>query len=354
MKSVTRAWDDTSVNVHQVIEDILQCLYVAWLLSPSYHFADHCWISRFHPDFHNPNSQVQREMMQCMKDWINKVPNQHSVIQRLTKNAVRNHENIRLAAEGGAPASQGSFADGQAHQFQQKIQGYASGIPVVAQAQSLFGSREGPGAYGPPQTGQAASYYNDTTSSTSGGYSGASSYGPPAGAPPAAPQLHGGYAPSYAPPPTEPTSFPGATPGFPSGHGHGTSGHGASGHGATSPPPSFPGATPSFPGGPGHGASSPPPSFPGAGPTFPSSGYGPPAGPPGGYGPPQGPPPPHGGGPGFPDGPGGFGGHPPSGSPPFGFPGAQPYGAPPGGPQFPGAPGSGPSFPYGGGGSGGW
>jgi hypothetical protein len=276
--------------------------------------------------------------MQCMKDWINKVPNQHSVIQRLSKNAVRNHENIRLANEGGVPASQGSFSDNQAHQLQHKIQGYTSNIPGVAEAQSLFGaSRERPGAYGPPQTGQAESYYNDNTSSTPGGYSGASSYGPPVGGPSVAPHQHGGYAPSYAPPPTHPTSFPSVTPSFPSGPGHGVSTH----------PPSFPGATPSFPSGRGHGASTPPPSFPGAPPSFPSSGYGPPPGPPGGYGPPQGPPP-HGGAPAFPDGPGGFG-DPPPGTPPFGFPGAHPYGAPPGPPQFPG---SGPSFPHGG--SGGW
>ncbi|KIM46972.1 hypothetical protein M413DRAFT_440527 [Hebeloma cylindrosporum] len=314
VKLVTKAWDDTSVNPNQVIEEILQCL--------------------FHPDFHNPNSQVQREMMQCMKDWINKVPNQHSIIQRLTKNAVRNHENIRAANEGGAPASQGSFADTQAQQFQQKLQGYASNIPIVSQAQSLFAgagnSREGPGAYGAPPTGQAASYYNNAPS-TPGGYGGVPSYAPPPGAPPVASHQHSGYAPSYAPPPGQPPSFPGAAPGFP----------GGPGHGASSSPPSFPGAAPGFPSCHGHGSSSPPPSFPGAGPSFPGAA---PSFPSSGYGPPHGHPPPHGGAPAFPGGP------PAPGSPPFGFPGAHPYGAPPGGPQFPG---SGPSFPYGGGGGGG-
>ncbi|KAF8965033.1 heterokaryon incompatibility protein Het-C-domain-containing protein [Flammula alnicola] len=336
--SVSKAWDDNSINVRQVTDDILQCL--------------------FHPDFHNSNSQIQREMMQCMKDWIAKMPNQPSVLQRLSKNAVRNHENIRLAGEGGAPASQGSFAETEGLQVQHTLQGYAQGIPGVSQAQHLLGGagqgREGPGGgYGggypragpagpapihhspaPPMTGQAASYYSDTKPSTPGGYGGhgssyaptgpppTSSYGAPPGPPPPshvppAPQ-HAGYSPSYASPPAQAPSFPGGPPSFPGSHG---------GHGGA---PSFPSQPPSFPGEPG--------------------GYRPPPGPPGGgYGAPPGPPP-HGGAPGFPGSPGGFG--PPPGAPPFGFPGAEPYNSPP---QFPGGPGgsSNPPYPpYGGGG--GW
>ncbi|KDR80036.1 hypothetical protein GALMADRAFT_242249 [Galerina marginata CBS 339.88] len=371
VKLVSKAWDDNSMNVHQITEDVLSCL--------------------FHPDFHNNNSLVQREMMQLMKDWINKVPNQHSVLNRLTKNAVRNHENIRLAGEGGAPASQGSFAENQAHEFQHTLQGYAQGVPGVSQVSNLFGGgagqrREGPGfpggpgggpgsgGYGqspplggppaPPMTGQAASYYSGGAPSGPPPPAAHSGYGPPSGpppssyggGPPAPPHVppvrqQSGYAPSYAPPPGPPG--PGSPPvrqgTFPS------------------PPPSFPGQAPSFPGGP--------PSFPGAEPHGQGGygpgghgGYGPPSGPPpgpGGYGPPPGAPP-HGGGPGFPGpaSPGGFGG-PPPGAPPFGFPGADPYQGGPhqggphqggphqgGPPQFPGAPDQGSSSYYSGGG--GW
>ncbi|KAJ2927988.1 hypothetical protein H1R20_g9098, partial [Candolleomyces eurysporus] len=332
---VSKAWDDNSVNVHNVTEEVLQCL--------------------FHPDFHNPQSKVQREMLQCMHDWFNKLGGrQLDVLRRLNKQSVRNHENIRLAGEGGAPSADGTYAQGQAFQFQQNIASYAqSHIPGFSSAQNALGgfggpSRDGPG--GPPSgypsapqmshsisapsgSGEAASYYGGGDSKPS-----ANAYAPPSlpasatpssyggvtggygGAPPShpPPPQKSGYAPSYAqPPPSQ------------------------SGGGA--PPPSFPGSQSGFPGGP-----------PGGGPGFPDSGA-PPYG--GGYG---GPPPPSfpGGGYGMPQSsyPGGPPGGPPGGSP-FGFPGAEPYqggypgqphgqhghhghhghGSPP--PSFPGAPG---------------
>ncbi|KAF4618696.1 hypothetical protein D9613_010141 [Agrocybe pediades] len=332
VKLVSKAWDDPSVNVHQVTEDVLQCL--------------------FHPDFHNNQSEIQREMMQCVKDWIAKVPNQRSVIQRLSKESVRNHQNIRLAGEGGPAESQGSFAETQAHQFQHNL---AQNIPGLAQASNLINQFSGQGQKrdmpggGPGHSGggQAASYYGggNTPAPQPNAYGGAqSSYSgnpPPSHAPPV-PQRQGtGYSPSYAPsydaPPSgQAPSFPGAGPSFP----------------GAQAPPAFPGAdahshTPSFPGAEQHSHA---PSFPGAAPSFPGAhehghghGHGHVHG---GYGAPP-------GGPqGFPDAPGGYGGPPPPGQAPFGFPGADPYDAPP---QFPGAPGQGGNNNYyGGGGPPGW
>lgn len=59
--------------------------------------------SRFHPDFHNHNSTVQRQMLQAMHDWVKGLGGkQHETLRRLVKNAVRNHENIRLAGDGSS------------------------------------------------------------------------------------------------------------------------------------------------------------------------------------------------------------------------------------------------------------
>ncbi|KAJ7439335.1 heterokaryon incompatibility protein HET-C [Mycena latifolia] len=287
---ITKAWDDNSVNVHHSIEDILSCL--------------------FHPDFHNNQSKIQREMMQYMHTWVNGLGSRkHSVIQRLSKNAVRNHQNVRAAGEGGPAAAEGSFAANEAHQFQHHIQGYAQQIPGVSQAQAMFGGhnhgqgREMPGgAGGYPGGGQASSYYEGggappAQPAYGGGspappaqpgygsgapsFPGQSSYPSPAGPPPSFPGAEtSSYAPSYAPPPGPPSfggpQFPGGpAPQFPGGPAPEFPGT----------PPAFPGAAPSFPGGPGSGFpgadpyASPPPQFPGG-----PGQYAPPSGPPYGQG----------------------------------------------------------------------
>lgn len=243
----------------------------------------------FHPDFHNPNSKVQREMMQYMRTWIQSMGHkQHDVLRRLTKEAVRNHQNIRGAGEGGPPPSQGSFAANQAHQLQQNIQGYVSSIPVVGQAQHFVGQfsggsgvrREMPNAPGdpptafptsptnnqawpgtsppPPTSGEAASFYAGNHScggSTSG-------YAPPQGPPPSFPSAPGTSAPNYPPPPP---SFPDYNPGY-------------GGYGPPPGPP--PGSGPGYPPGPGsYGPPpGPPPNFPGSPPPPGPGGYPPPGG----------------------------------------------------------------------------
>lgn len=303
---VVKAWDDSSMNVHQITEDILQCL--------------------FHPDFHNPSSEIQRKMLQFMRDWVQGLGHrQGEVLRRLTKNAVRNHENIRLPGEGAAHPTGAAYNAGQ--NVQHDIQGYISGIPGLGQAQNLLGkignrppgmgigreANPGPGFPGAPSgdgypgasasrpppvssyasepsTGEAASYYGHGQ----GQGQGQSGYNPPSGGPafPSMPDFPG--ANPGGPPPPPHHSRPPA-------HHQESQHHGGYAPGYISPPPG-------------------PPGFPDAGGYAPPSGYG---GAPGGYG----------------GAPGGYGGegYPPPPGPPGGpgFPAADPWGAPPGGPAFP-------------------
>ncbi|KXN89330.1 hypothetical protein AN958_05828 [Leucoagaricus sp. SymC.cos] len=310
---VVKAWDNPAENVHAITEDILQCL--------------------FHPDFHNPHSKIQREMLQVVRDWFQGLGNkQHSVLSRLSKNAIRNHENTRLGGEGGAPAAQGTFAEAQGHHFQQVIAGYTSGIPGT---QGLFNATGFGKTRSEGGRGEAASFLH----SGGGGppvnsYSSPGSYPPPSGPPPPS----GGYPAPSGPPPG--SSYPGIHP--PGAPPHSTGGPGGGGPGWN--PPAHSGYAPSYssppPGAISQSVSSPP--FPGAGggphiPGFPSI---PGSGPTSAYLPPGGPPP------GFPGqtpggGVGGFGFPTPGGGGPPGQ-----FGAPP--PGFPDAPGPGPGFsPFG-------
>jgi len=259
---ITRAWDDTSMNVRQVTEEILECL--------------------FHPDFHNSRSKVQREMLGYMHSWVQNLGNnQHSILHRLNKQAVRNHENIRHASEGGMPEAQGTFAYNQGVQVQHSIQSYVSSIPIVGQVQQFAGNFSG-GPAGPRREMPGGAEIPGTTP-------GSQIYGGPGSPPPPPPSsarpsggTPGGSS-SYAPPPGPPPSFPGAPGGYTPPLGH--------------PPPPSSGYLPPG-GGYAPNYSSPPPSFPEYNPT-------------GGYAP------------------------PPPGGP--GFPGPTPYGAPP--PRFPPPPG---------------
>ncbi|TRM63671.1 heterokaryon incompatibility protein Het-C-domain-containing protein [Schizophyllum amplum] len=332
VQRITHAWNDDSDNAQAIAEDILQCL--------------------FHPDWYNRNAAIQSEMMQTMSNWFNGISRdrQQTVLQRLSKQAVRDHKNIRLQGEGGQPEAVGSYAYNEGIQTQNALLGYAQGIPGVSQATSFYNQIQGAVKPGGPRRdgapgGEASGYYAQGSSPSPGsGYQppsgpppehtshGSGSYAPPSGPPPGqgssyAPPggssfptgpSHAGYTPSYGSPPPPP---PSGGLGFPAAHG-GSDYPGGPGS-------SFPGGPgSSYPGGPGGFPGSPPMGFPGGGggPGFPG---GPP--PPGGFG---GPP----GGPGFPGGP--------PGGP--GFPGANPYG---GGSAYPGGP---PHHPHGhhGGGSG--
>jgi hypothetical protein len=355
--------------------------------------------SRFHPDFHNPQSQIQREMLQSVRDWLSKSPNQRSVIQRLNKDSVRNHRNLRIEGEGGTPASQGSFAEQEGHQLQHTVMGRIPGVglftgnakgveggspgyPIGLGGYPQGGGQQHGGLPGPP--GYPGRPMGEGHQHGGGGQHGGLP-GPPGypGGPMGGGHQHGGggygSTSTYTPPsaaPSHVTTFPisgGGPPQLPSPH--------AAHHhpGSTGPhtqhggyaPPSFPSGSP-FPG-PGQGGDgfsfpgSGAPSFPGGdgvsfpdtkassyygAPSFPDDGYsGPPLGgynaPPhlGGYNPPHPGPPPH--------------GYPAPYGPPPGFPNSGGYGEssptefpnPSARPEFPGD--YNPSYPHRGGG-GGW
>lgn len=240
VNSVVKAWDDTSVNIHQVTEDVLQCL--------------------FHPDFHDPSSKIQREMMQYMNSWVQGLgQKREEVLGRLTKESVRAHRNTRTG-ESGASEAQGTFAYSQGAQAQQSVQGYAQSVPGVAQVQSLLGRtggimREAPseplnpripsseytpgpqhsiGMGGTPSFPSAASAYTPPSGPPfphKSSYAPSSAYAPSPSSmggpsfpgvqnvPNASPHMSS-YAPSY----TNPASR-GGGPSFPEGRGHGPAHH---------------------------------------------------------------------------------------------------------------------------------
>ncbi|WVQ78200.1 hypothetical protein IAT38_000283 [Cryptococcus sp. DSM 104549] len=74
---VVKAWDDTSMNTDQVTESILECL--------------------FHPDFASGHSQIQRMMLDKMREWINSTGNhKNELISRLSADNVKAGKNRRI------------------------------------------------------------------------------------------------------------------------------------------------------------------------------------------------------------------------------------------------------------------
>ncbi len=135
MTSVIKAWDDSSVNVKSTTDEILQCLSVPDTFSANVVLSR----GRFHPDFQSHSSQIQREMLDGLRVWLQTLGNKQSeILARLSKQAVRDHQNVRLGAEGGVTPSQGSFATNPGSQTQANMSGYLQGIPGMAQAQGLY------------------------------------------------------------------------------------------------------------------------------------------------------------------------------------------------------------------------
>lgn len=205
-------------------------------------------------------------MLQAVRDWFNSVPDKWSIMTRLSKNSVRMHENVRLSGEGGTNKTEGTFAQGQAHQFQQSL---GQKIPLFGTALNLAqgNTKELPGfpppapfpalpalpplpplppaptldfpGHGfPPQFPPSATSYAPPPGPPP------TSYAPPPGPPPQQSHYHApnhsGYAPSY-----EPATY-GQPPNF--GGGYGTSSPtqeshafpGMQGFAPPGPPPSFP------------------------------------------------------------------------------------------------------------------
>ena len=234
------------MNVKSVTDDILQCLFVHSLGPPIKEvLLTNC---RFHPDFQNHASQVQREMLACVRNWLQSLGHKQSaVLARLSKQAVRNHQNVRLGGEGSAPVSHGHGNTGAPGQG--NVSNLLQGIPGIGQAQGLYnqfsgGAGAGRDGFGgtmgtvpvpetapPPPVpvsprpggGQAAGFFGDSsTPFTSQSYPAPPSYpGPPLSSPP-------------LPQPSSPRPAASSSPY----HGHG--------HGYQSPtqpgPAAFPGA----------------------------------------------------------------------------------------------------------------
>lgn len=193
-------------------------------------------------------------MLQTMKAWVDKLgPIKQSTIARLGKQSVRNHQNIRHAGEGGAPASQGSYAESQAHEFQHTLQGYAGQAPVVGQASSFLHNVGAFPGVKPSRAGDSG-FTTAAPPAIGHSYSGSSAHFP--GAP-------GGYAPSYPGSVSLPTppNRPGYAPVYRAPSSTGSSGIG------------FPGGGPGGPG--GFPAAAPPSGFPvpGSFPAPPASGF---------------------------------------------------------------------------------
>ncbi|GAA6002538.1 hypothetical protein JCM10207_001169 [Rhodosporidiobolus poonsookiae] len=329
VKAIVKAWEDNSLNPHQVAADVLSAFH--------------------HPFFYDDNSQIQREMGAHLKKWIDDMPasDKRTILDRLTKDAVRNHKNKRIGHESdqeghGAHGSYNSvlMPQGVGAFAQQHIPGASSAMNSFTQAQNKFN--------------QVSNQFSTATSGV--GFGGRREFGdgqggymPPVGAPPQA--VHGG-----AP------SFDGAQGGYNAGYSSSSGGGGFS-HG---PPPQQPqhhygggsaggdfsapggmgGYNASYGGAGGQGGFSEPPSHQGYGQSQHQQGqhFG---GPPGGFGEPGfgGPPPP---GPGF-GGPGGFGEPPHHGGGHYGG-GHHGQGGYPGG----GYQGGGGGYQQGGGGGGGY
>jgi hypothetical protein len=196
--------------------------------------VSHC---SFHPDFQNRSSQIQREMLGGISAWLQTLGHQQStILARLSKQAVRDHKNVRLGGEGGAPANQGTFTTNAGSQTQANTSSYLQGVPGMAQAQGVYnqfsggsgGRRSGNEFYGPgatigpntgpeavpsavpifprPGGGQAGNNYEDTPPFSSQPYM---SYpGRPSSDVPPLPLPHPPH------PPHSPSSYHGHTYGF--------------------------------------------------------------------------------------------------------------------------------------------
>ncbi|EKD04363.1 heterokaryon incompatibility protein HET-C [Trichosporon asahii var. asahii CBS 8904] len=77
VERIVQCWSDSNINPNQAITDILGCLH--------------------HPDFRNPNSQIQTQMFEHMRNWIEQTGrDKNEIINRLGSDNVRNGKNKRI------------------------------------------------------------------------------------------------------------------------------------------------------------------------------------------------------------------------------------------------------------------
>ncbi|KAL9937232.1 hypothetical protein V8E36_003641 [Tilletia maclaganii] len=150
--NVVKAWDDQGMNVDQIVDESLACM--------------------FHPYWHHPGAIVQREMLEYIEQWSR---THHAEIRRLDRTNCRNHTDTRTGkaehggcghgggggqdpVPGGAGGKFGSQAAGAFSSWAgNKVQGMMP--PQVQQLSNQFnkfGSREAEGGSG---GGESVSYY---------------------------------------------------------------------------------------------------------------------------------------------------------------------------------------------------
>ncbi|KAH9922490.1 heterokaryon incompatibility protein Het-C-domain-containing protein [Fomitopsis serialis] len=269
---VVKAWDDVGINPHDVTEDVLHSL--------------------FHPDFHVRGSEIQRQMLDFMKRWVDELgSDRNEVLRRLTKQSVRNHMNVRIGHEGQGGQSHGfgtaqqagmqaqsdilgafglrdgaPYGAGAARSVQSGYLSSGGGVPAVqttvVQETVPAHHREHHGGHGHHSGGHAQTYYGESQTVRMPGEeirtSYESSYAPPSGPPPAFPGAEpSGYAPSYigggGPGGYGGGGYGESAPGFPSAQPHHGGHHGHHGHhsGGGYPAPEGPAGFPQPGGAPG-------------------------------------------------------------------------------------------------------
>ena len=269
MTHVTKAWDDNSVNVRSTTDEILQCLFV-----PSTFFADVVLSHRrFHPDFQNHSSQVQREMLAGLNGWLQSLGhNQGEILARLSKQAVRDHKNVRPGGSGAtAPPSQGSFSANAGAQTQGNISNYLQGkIPGVSQAQGLYNQFGGGSGY------RRGGIEPDVPGASMDHMPGAETFPPPPSGPmssggPSQPysSYSSGPAPSLPQEHTRPPQYPDSHYG--SAYGYQPPTQSSYGGASEGPPYSLPDSSYPDPGLPSQYPGGPPPGS--SGPSYPGSSY---------------------------------------------------------------------------------
>jgi hypothetical protein len=96
-------------------------------------------------------------MLGALNAWLQSLGHKQStILARLSKQAVRDHQNVRLGGEGNSPTSHGTFASNSGSQMHGNSPNYLQGIPGVTQAHGLYNQfGGGPGGrreFGPPGT----------------------------------------------------------------------------------------------------------------------------------------------------------------------------------------------------------
>src|SRR5260221_7430335 len=79
-------------------------------------------------------------MLGVLNTWLQSLGyKQGEILACLSKQAVRDHQNVRSGGSGAtAPPSQGSFSANAGTQMQANISNYLHGVPGVSQAQGLY------------------------------------------------------------------------------------------------------------------------------------------------------------------------------------------------------------------------